>query len=184
MIAEPRRHPADPGEPQHGIPRVGIARDEEPLLAALGRGRSVLEIGTGLGYSARAFLAGGARRVVTVDIDPWVGSAIVPALPKGIGFRGDWPPPGGRPFDVVFVDGAHDKESVREDTRRALAAVVPGGLVVFHDWEGIDRIPESVRSVVGPGATIYAIPTTYGLGILVAARGLLGDAKLSKKKGR
>jgi predicted O-methyltransferase YrrM len=37
-------------------------------------------------------------------------------------------------FDVVFIDAAHDTESVERHTRIALQAVRSGGVIVWHDW--------------------------------------------------
>lgn len=37
-------------------------------------------------------------------------------------------------FDMAFIDGAHDLESVCRDTNQALRLVKPGGLLVFHDY--------------------------------------------------
>ena len=37
-------------------------------------------------------------------------------------------------FDLVFVDGAHDPVSVERDTRIAMLAVRPGGVIAWHDW--------------------------------------------------
>lgn len=45
-----------------------------------------------------------------------------------------------RSFDLVFIDAAHDTESVERHTRIALQAVRPGGVIAWHDWHW-----ESVR---------------------------------------
>lgn len=37
-------------------------------------------------------------------------------------------------FDSVFVDGGHQPEVVASDTRRALALLRPGGLLLWHDY--------------------------------------------------
>ncbi len=37
------------------------------------------------------------------------------------------------PFDMVFIDAAHDYNSVRADWENYGSMVEPGGLVVFHD---------------------------------------------------
>jgi predicted O-methyltransferase YrrM len=42
---------------------------------------------------------------------------------------------------LVFVDGAHDEQSVRDDIRAFLPLLLPGGLVALHDfdpgWPGV-----------------------------------------------
>lgn len=58
-------------------------------------------------------------------------------------------------YDLVFVDGAHDAESVERDTRIALKAVKPGGAIAWHDWdyesvrEGAARAGLAAEHVVG-----------------------------------
>ncbi len=53
----------------------------------------------------------------------------------------DWTPYE-RSVDFVFIDGAHDYESVRKDSENALRIARPGGVIVWHDygnWEGVSR---------------------------------------------
>lgn len=44
--------------------------------------------------------------------------------------------PYARCFDLVFVDGSHAYSYVVSDSAKALAMVKPGGLVLWHDYEG------------------------------------------------
>jgi predicted O-methyltransferase YrrM len=37
-------------------------------------------------------------------------------------------------FDLIFIDGAHDYESVARDIRCTLPYLAPGGLLAFHDY--------------------------------------------------
>lgn len=37
-------------------------------------------------------------------------------------------------MDFVFVDGAHDYQSVRKDTENALRLLRPGGVILWHDY--------------------------------------------------
>jgi len=37
-------------------------------------------------------------------------------------------------FDLVYVDGAHDYESVQHDLTHARRLVKPGGVIALHDW--------------------------------------------------
>lgn len=45
----------------------------------------------------------------------------------------------GEPFDVVFIDGAHDYDSVRFDQYVAMKVVKPGGVIAFHDYRKMPR---------------------------------------------
>ncbi len=46
-----------------------------------------------------------------------------------------------RPIDLLFIDGAHTYEGVRGDIKNMVPHVVPGGVVIFHDYhmEGVKR---------------------------------------------
>jgi hypothetical protein len=44
-----------------------------------------------------------------------------------------------RKFDLIFVDGSHAQSYVESDSRKALAMVKPGGLVLWHDYRGSRR---------------------------------------------
>ena len=121
----------DPGEPTTGVPRVSIADDEVELLAELVTGLRVLEIGTGLGVSARA-MAKTATEVVTVDIDPWVHANVWPLLPRNVKGHTSIDDVGGL-FGAVFIDGDHSRHAVRRDVEEAELRLLPGGLLIAHD---------------------------------------------------
>lgn len=127
----------DPGEPGYGedytLPRRSVTDQEARILASLARGKTVLEIGTGLAVSTRA-LASRALRVVTVDVDPWVRD---PGLPN-VEFRRDLPPKDMQ-FDFVFIDGNHNKESVVADIESCRH--IP--LLVLHDTY-YDSVQEAI----------------------------------------
>lgn len=167
LSAAPRTHPDDPGEPQHGLPRIGIAPDEEAVLLSL-HGDYALDIGTGLGFSARA-LAACNHAVYTVDPDPWVQRTIWPTLPGNV-----------RPvstiedvpivelFDVVFIDGIHTAKSVRSDFISAVRRTKVAGIVLLHDWRHVpDVVAPTIRQLVGNTAPIVEMPTSWGLGFVV-----------------
>lgn len=48
------------------------------------------------------------------------------------------------PFDVIFIDAAHDEPSVMRDTRMAVGKLAPRGVMVWHDCN-----LSSVRAAVG-----------------------------------
>lgn len=120
-------------------------------LARLAEGKDVLEIGAYCGKSTIC-LAQRAKYVLTID--PFDGRG-TPA-PADTRKRFQWnierygvasrieahmgtaadvvstlDP---ESFDLVYIDGAHDEDSVRTDIRLALSVLKPGGLLVFHDY--------------------------------------------------
>lgn len=148
----------DPGEPVVAAPRISIAEDEVVELRRLLAGRAVLEIGTGLGVSTRA-LAAAARRVVTVDVDPWVRAEVWPELARlGVETAADVRSVAG--IDAAFIDGLHTAEAVEADTRAALAAGAL--LLVFHDAQ-LDEVRAGAARAGCPFD--YILPTTWGLGV-------------------
>lgn len=152
-------HPDDPGEPQHGHPRRGIGTVDEVILRALARGKRCLDIGTGLGYSARA-MAETAAIVWTLDIDPWVMTTIWPDLPAKILTTTEVP---SGPFDLVFIDGDHSVDAVVEDIRRAERVLAPYGLILLHDWDADPRVRMGAEAA--HLAPVYGLGTDYGLGL-------------------
>jgi len=53
----------------------------------------------------------------------------------------DW-----RPFDMVFIDAAHDKYSVKKDIELWIGLIKPGGIISGHDY-GQGRHPETESAV-------------------------------------
>jgi hypothetical protein len=122
--------------------------NEGATLAELARGRRVIEVGSYLGLST-VCLAREAKHVVAVDTFDGRGTprprpcldAFLANLER-YGVRDRVTPvnpdadiPGG-PFDLAFIDGAHDRASVEADVRLVLPRLAPGGLVAFHDYGG------------------------------------------------
>ncbi len=106
--------PDDPGEQGHQgqWQRRSVTDEEAGILRELARGQYVLEIGTGLGVATRA-MAETAKRILTIDSDPWVEDPGVKNVVflrqrEGIGRRvsDDW---------LAFVDGSHVYDAVRSD---------------------------------------------------------------------
>ena len=135
-----------PGDPKG---RSSVTREEGKLLAALCAGRKVLEIGTGLGVST-CCIASLADLVVSVDPDPWVREHVkTPANVIRVERISDAAPL--RPYDVVFIDGEHDHESVLRDIRDSTWALKKGGVVAFHDLSQI-----AVRLAVEGSSSLFS----------------------------
>lgn len=62
-------------------------------------------------------------------------------------------------YDLAFIDGAHDYESVLVDIDKCMPALKPDGLIVFHDYaSGIDPgVTRAVNEFVEDGATVIAV---------------------------
>ena len=68
-------------------------------------------------------------------------------------------------YDIAFIDGDHDADSVRADIDKALAVLKPDGLVIFHDYQlheneigaGFDFDPgvtEAVNELISRGGRL------------------------------
>jgi predicted RNA methylase len=133
-----RTHPDDPGEPQHGNVRYSVNRMEADILTYAAAGKTVAEVGTGLGVSTAA-LAKSALKVFTFDPDPWVRKEIVPGLLQEFSNIVFYPTPYGTSVgkvDLAFVDGAHDKASVLRDIKNLRWNAVR--YAIFHDMDNPD----------------------------------------------
>jgi predicted O-methyltransferase YrrM len=114
-------------------------------LIELARGRrSVVELGTGTAWTTIALaLADRGRRVVSYDpeahaqrerhlalIDTGTRARI--ELRRQLGQEAS-PAPG--TVDFLFIDCAHDRVSTADSFRAWEPAIVPGGVVAFHDYD-------------------------------------------------
>jgi predicted O-methyltransferase YrrM len=52
-------------------------------------------------------------------------------------------------FDTTLIDGGHSEDVVLSDTRKALAVVRPGGLILWHDFCPDPSVFEEMSSVIG-----------------------------------
>ena len=142
------------------LPKTWFPRDvagwltitEGEALRDLAQGKRVLEIGS---YCGRSTICLAAEAEEVVSIDPHDGrgtphprdtfSEFLDNLErygcqnKVVALRGT--SEGlklGQRFGLVFIDGAHDADSVRGDIRVALDNLEPGGLIAFHDYHDVD----------------------------------------------
>lgn len=65
----------------------------------------------------------------------------------------DWSPYHGK-AGLVFVDGSHTYENVRNDCDVAFRLVAPGGMIIWHDygvWEEVTRVLDEIEMAKGLG---------------------------------
>lgn len=171
-----------------------LTREEGKGLAELARGKRVLEIGSYCGKSTIC-MAQTAESVVSVDphdgrgtpspkdtarefvenlkkygvrekVTPYKGVLAKDGWenhPKA--FDPDSPLFISGPFDLVFIDGSHDYESVRSDIFRGWNLLADGGLLALHDyrtepgehdgrWD--EGVTQAVEEFVSQGAEIVS----------------------------
>ena len=151
-----------------------LTYDEGKHLWWLAQGKRVLEIGSYLGLSTIC-LAQTADHVTSVDPHDGTGTAVPQNtfdkfrsnLERYDLWRKVLPVVGTLSdelellriqdsYDLVFIDGSHDYESVAADIEAACELLTPDGLIVFHDYAS-DRDPGVTKAVdefVSRGAEI------------------------------
>lgn len=138
--------------------------EEGEALYELANGKRVLEIGSYCGKSTIC-LAQSAEFVVAVDPHDGRGtpkpkntlSELSDNLVRyGVGDKVEIHPytsnelPTCYEFDIAFIDGAHDYESVAADIQHALTVLTPDGILAFHDYR---RGPSEFNGRWDPGVT-------------------------------
>lgn len=141
--------------------------------------KQIVEIGSWQGRSTKVLAA--CTKGVVFAVDSWIGEADVPdvqylslftkfnhnlaleILENKVNFQyenndsdsffADTAPGS---FDMIFIDGAHDYESVFRDCTYALEFIEPGGLVCGHDAYN----PDVRRAVVNVFAFYSIVPGT------------------------
>ena len=142
-------------------------RPHVPILRDYAAGRSVLELGVRYGVSTSAFLAGYPRRMVSVDMNPFVYQESYEAAAKEAGL--DWQfyqssslDPR-EVFDLVFFDTTHYADHVRAELQ---VHVTPGvRFLIFHDTVLFGEIGDGGNPLtmtnpdptVNPPGILYAI---------------------------
>lgn len=119
--------------------------EEAKALEQWTNGKNVLEIGSYCGLST-VVIARHANHVSAVDYFDGRGTpsprdtraefesniARYGVADRVSAFHPDAMPDG--PFDVVFIDGAHDYESVKADIEKAIDVLTIDGVLMFHDY--------------------------------------------------
>jgi SAM-dependent methyltransferase len=146
--------------------------EEGRELARLARGKRVLEIGSYYGLSTVCL---GRMAWSVVALDWWDGRGTaerrytLDEFVRNIerfGLKGvvSWGTPDMLPgfdadFDLVFVDGAHDRASVESDIERVLTLLAPGGLIAFHDYNSHadPGVAEAVDALISRGGEMVCL---------------------------
>lgn len=140
-----------------------LSHTEGRALWQLARGKRVLEVGSYCGASTIC-LAQSARLVTAID--PFDGRGtprprpvldefrrnierygLGKKLTSYVGTLEEWRDEIGGPYDLIFIDGAHDMESVRSDIDNARSLLTPGGILLFHDYAHCPDHPGVKRAV-------------------------------------
>lgn len=152
-----------------------LTRAEGEKLYEHAAGKRVLEIGSFCGKSTIC-LAQSATEVVSVDPhdgrclvtprDTWAEFAhnllrykardrVRPYRGVAREFAASYE---GEPFDFVFIDGAHDYESVKSDIETAQSLLAPGGLIAFHDYQSMvdPEVTRAVNELVDTGGELLS----------------------------
>lgn len=68
-------------------------------------------------------------------------------------------------YDLAFIDGAHNRESVEADIARALSVLAPGGLLAFHDYKrhAEPGVTEAVDALLADGAELLSVHETMAV---------------------
>lgn len=162
--------------------RGWLSDAEGRKLAELASGKRVLEIGSYCGLSAIC-MAQTAESVTCID--PFDGRATAEpgdTLPEfiantgryGVGFkiiphRGSTadvaPELEAGAYDLVFIDGAHDFDSVGVDIAAAERLLAPEGLIAFHDYRRpVDPdVTAAVDAYIAQGADLLDLVDTVAV---------------------
>lgn len=152
--------------------RGWLREDERLALRRWCFQKDVLELGAFQGLSS-CCIAATAKSLVTVDTfdgrgtaEPgdyqdifWrnINSVGRSATVKAIkGLFADVVPGLTETFDVVFIDGSHDYESVKQDIGLARGVLRPGGHLLMHDYDASNPgVVQAVDELIASGARAY-----------------------------
>jgi SAM-dependent methyltransferase len=151
--------------------------EEGAALAELARGKRVLEIGSYCGLST-VCMARTAEHVTAVDYFDGRGTPspqdTLDQFRKNLERYGLWDkiyvchPDAEIPmplYDLAFIDGAHDYESVIADIARVREVLQPDGLIAFHDYNQPCHpgIAKAIDGLVADGGGLVSIHETLAV---------------------
>jgi SAM-dependent methyltransferase len=153
-----------------------LTESEGKALADLARGKRVLEIGSFCGLST-VCMARTAEHVTAVDyfdgratpcpqdtlpafnanLERYGVADKVTTIHPDLPFEGE--------YDLAFIDGAHDYDSVMADIERCREVLKPDGLLAFHDYGVTDPgVIDAVNQLLAEGG--QAISLTNSLAVV------------------
>jgi predicted O-methyltransferase YrrM len=162
-----------------------IAKEVQP--------KRILEIGSGWGLSAVAFLRQTKATMTTIDPQPSLpefdrrvtGMGVKKRVTRFVGRSGSPPPnpkyknqqsnlvlkfKGKQKFDLIYVDGCHRYEEVKEDLLNCWDLVKKGGVMLLddffhkHNWSGKYGVARAVSEVAKEKNTQFIVyPAAHGV---------------------
>jgi predicted O-methyltransferase YrrM len=137
--------------------------DLERLLSLADRSRSVVEVGTGPGWSALALaLAHPQRQVVSFDVEPRSAEVYARLVRRAVRDRvafvlaaGADAAPHADAVDFMFIDSSHELDETVATFQAWRPKLVPGAVVVFHDY-GNPQYPGVEQAVTQLGLQGHA----------------------------
>lgn len=136
-------------ESQHE-PSMSYAQDIHSVASQMPAGFSALEIGAAWGFSTLAILEAGAGSLMSVDSNSRIKA---PAEVEANGYtdkyawscsRSDkfWDENPDVRYDLIYIDGSHRYEDVKNDLEQALIRLKLGGMLLVDDWDH----PKNIQS--------------------------------------
>lgn len=155
-----------------------LLQDEAKRLAELAAGKRVLEIGSYCGLST-VCMARVAEHVTACDYFDGRGTSVprdtLPDFqanikrhglsdkvqtchPESVEFPLD-------EYDMAFIDGAHDFESVQADIVKSLRVLAPDGLLAFHDYGHPSHpgIKQAIDLLIADGGELLSTTETVAV---------------------
>lgn len=139
-------------------PTMRYAQDiYQTVRELLTPGFTALEVGGAWGVSALAILGAGAKHLETIDPDinakaheEAIANGYVNHSMNCVRSEDYWKENGAK-FDLIYVDGSHNYEDVRNDLYEAWIRVNAGGYMMADDWDHRNNI------LVRDGETDYGV---------------------------
>jgi len=119
------------------------AKDIHKVASLMPKDFSALEIGAAWGFSTLAILEAGARHLMSVDNNA-LAEGHNEAVANGYADKHIWQPIRSEQywdenltaeFDLIYVDGSHLYDDVKNDLEQAWHRLNKGGMLLIDDWD-------------------------------------------------